>query len=328
MLKGFSISSITQDAQFLIEDASLQTAPLVKLRMSQLRNTSAGAADSGRMVLASPEYQPTVVLSCQGPKPSPSFLREKAAAFKRDPEFLQAFWSHIFVAIPSSVAPGFDISNDTHAILEELQCSRVSILTSADEGPIPEGPYHSQDGKLHKCWRLWPDCYEAFQLPVVQLSSSKFIGITVMHDGKMMVPVPSRLHSFKSEDKPLNGLRFTLKDIIDLEGIKTTAQSRAYAKTYDSAKATAPSVERLLQLGAVVIGKTKGTQFASSDQPTGDWVDYHCPWNPRGDGYLSPRGSSTGPSVAVAGYDWVDFSVGTDSKFHFPMYRFCVSQIM
>lgn len=135
-----------------------------------------------------------------------------------------------------------------------------------------------------------------------------------MIDGQLMIPVPSRLHYQKTEDKPLSGLRVTVKDIIHLKGVKTTGQSRSYEKLYGPQRETAPIITQLIDLGAVVIGKTKCTQFASSDQPTADWIDYHCPWNPRGDLYLSPRGSSTGTCVAVAGYKWCDLGIGSDSE--------------
>lgn len=124
--------------------------------------------------------------------------------------------------------------------------------------------------------------------------------------------IPSALP--ESPGKPLNGVRVTVKDIIDLKGVKTTYQSRSYERHYAPREETAPIVSRMVNLGAVVVRKTKCTQFVSSDQPTADWVDYHCPWNPRGDGYLSPRGSSTGTGVALAGYDWVDFDIGSDSE--------------
>ena len=135
-----------------------------------------------------------------------------------------------------------------------------------------------------------------------------------MQDGQLMVPVPSRLHYERTEEKPLNGVRVTVKDIIHLKGVKTTGQSRSYEKLYGPQPKTASIVTWLMSLGALIIGKSKCTQFASSDQPTADWVDYFCPINPRGDLYLSPRGSSTGTCVAIAGYAWCDLGLGTDSK--------------
>ncbi len=126
--------------------------------------------------------------------------------------------------------------------------------------------------------------------------------------------MPPRFYHKPTPDKPLSGLRFGVKDIIDVHGVPTTAQCRAYSQLYGSSKATAPCIQRLLDLGAVLVGKTMATQFASGEQPTADWIEFLCPWNPRGDGYLSPRGSSTGTGVAVATYDWIDMAVGSDSE--------------
>lgn len=105
---------------------------------------------------------------------------------------------------------------------------------------------------------------------------------------------------------------------MDLSGMKTGASSRAYTSLYDPRKENAAVIQTLLELGAVVIGKTKATQFADSEWATCDWIDYHAPFNPRGDGYLTPSGSSSGSASAIASYEWLDFSLGTDSKYPQP----------
>ena len=61
-----------------------------------------------------------------------------------------------------------------------------------------------------------------------------------------------------------------------------------------------------------MVGKTKTTQFADTEWPTTDWVDYHAPFSVRADGYQTPSGSSTGAGTAMAAYDWLDFASGTD----------------
>lgn len=66
---------------------------------------------------------------------------------------------------------------------------------------------------------------------------------------------------------------------------------------------TAAAVQRLLDLGAIVVGITKLSQFAEVESPTADWVDFHCSFNPRGDDYLTPEGSTTGGAVSLAAYD-------------------------
>lgn len=128
------------------------------------------------------------------------------------------------------------------------------------------------------------------------------------------VPVPSRLYSSKaSSDKPLAGKRFALKDIFDIEGLPTSAGSRAYSALHPQAGKTAPCIEELINLGAIIVGTTKTVQFVSA-MPASAWVDYQCPFNPRGDGYQSPSSSSAGSAAALASYPWLDITVGSDSE--------------
>ena len=133
------------------------------------------------------------------------------------------------------------------------------------------------------------------------------------HPTALAIPVPSRLHFRKTTAKPYAGSRVALKDIMDLSGLKTSGSSRAYTKLYGPRESNAAIVQKLLDLGFVVVGKVKTTQFADSEWPTCDWVDYHGPFNPRGDGYLTTSGSSAGSAAAVAAYAWLDFALGTDS---------------
>jgi hypothetical protein len=102
---------------------------------------------------------------------------------------------------------------------------------------------------------------------------------------------------------------------MDLSGLKTGGSSRAYTQLYKAKGKNAAIVQKLLELGFVVVGKVKTTQFADSEWPTCDWVDYHAPFNPRGDGYLTTSGSSAGSAAAVATYSWLDFALGTDSQY-------------
>jgi aspartyl-tRNA(Asn)/glutamyl-tRNA(Gln) amidotransferase subunit A len=87
----------------------------------------------------------------------------------------------------------------------------------------------------------------------------------------------------------LHGVPFAAKDIYDAEGLPTTAGYAPLAGNV--AKADAFSVARMKAAGAVLIGKTVTTQFASGDpSPTRN------PW--RAD--RTPGGSSSGSGAAVA----------------------------
>jgi len=88
---------------------------------------------------------------------------------------------------------------------------------------------------------------------------------------------------------PLHGVPLGIKDIIDAAGLTTTAGAAAFAHTQPERDATL--VARLRTAGAVIVGKTYPTQFASKDPaPTRN------PWSAE----HTPGGSSSGSAAAVA----------------------------
>ena len=89
--------------------------------------------------------------------------------------------------------------------------------------------------------------------------------------------------------------------------------NRAFYAVSSPAQTTAPAIQKLLDAGAVMVGSTKSSSMISREDPV-EAVDFQAPFNPRGDGYQSPAGSSSGSAAAVASYDWLDFTVGSDSK--------------
>jgi len=92
---------------------------------------------------------------------------------------------------------------------------------------------------------------------------------------------------------PLHGVPIGVKDVFYTEGMRTTAGSAYYADfvpTHDSA-----AVARLKRAGAIILGKTVTSEFASAPWPNGQpktrnaWRHEH-----------TPGGSSMGSAVAVA----------------------------
>ncbi|KAI4944594.1 hypothetical protein J4E91_008597 [Alternaria rosae] len=126
------------------------------------------------------------------------------------------------------------------------------------------------------------------------------------------VAVPSRLYFKKSKERPLDGVRIAIKDMYHLNGLRTSVCNRAYYDLYPAQTETAESVRLLTSLGAIVVGKTHLSSFAWKEEPT-ECVEYPAPFNPRGDGYQSPAGSSSGSGAAIASYEWLDFTLGTDN---------------
>lgn len=117
---------------------------------------------------------------------------------------------------------------------------------------------------------------------------------------------PLRVSPTSPDGLPLGGLRFAVKDNIDVQGVPTTAACPAFAYT---PKAHATVVQRLLQAGAALQGKTNLDQFACG--LNGTRSPYGAVPNAFNPTYVS-GGSSAGSAVAVARGE-VDFALGTDT---------------
>jgi allophanate hydrolase len=105
---------------------------------------------------------------------------------------------------------------------------------------------------------------------------------------------------------PLGGIPFAVKDNIDALGLPTTAACPdfAYRPTRD-----APVVRRLLDAGALLVGKTNLDQFATG--LNGTRSPYGACESVYGGGLIA-GGSSSGSAVAVAA-GLVSFALGTDT---------------
>ena len=106
---------------------------------------------------------------------------------------------------------------------------------------------------------------------------------------------------------PLHGVPVSVKDLIDVAGIPTTAASRVPAGPPPAADAAA--VGRLRAAGAILIGKCNLHEFAFGT--TGEDSAFGPTLHPLDPG-RSPGGSSSGSAVSVAaGMAWT--SIGTDT---------------
>lgn len=173
------------------------------------------------------------------------------------------------------------------------------VSKAQDSNPLPDGPYFvSTTGHIYQAYRLYADVQGAFSDSSIQNQDGSYSVLPANLPGQSLaVAVPSRLYFTRTTKKPLAGVRFGVKDIFDIQGLKTSNGNRAWYHLYPAANRTAPAVQNLLDAGAVIVGKMKTSQFANGESATADWVDYHAPFNPRGDGYQDPSSSSAGPAA-------------------------------
>jgi Asp-tRNA(Asn)/Glu-tRNA(Gln) amidotransferase A subunit family amidase len=106
---------------------------------------------------------------------------------------------------------------------------------------------------------------------------------------------------------PLAGRTLLVKDLIDTAGIRTTYGSRIYADHVPTAHATV--VRRVLDAGAVVVGKGHLPEFAWSVLGQSEWYGIcHNPVRPG----RTTGGSSSGNGAALAG-GLAELAIGTDT---------------
>ncbi|HLX81870.1 MAG TPA: allophanate hydrolase [Burkholderiales bacterium] len=115
-----------------------------------------------------------------------------------------------------------------------------------------------------------------------------------------------RLTDAEKKRLPLYGVTFAVKDNIDVSGLATTAACPAFAYT---AGKTATAVQRVLDAGGILLGKTNLDQFATG--LTGTRSPHGACRNAIDPAYIS-GGSSSGSAVAVA-LGVCDFALGTDT---------------
>lgn len=116
----------------------------------------------------------------------------------------------------------------------------------------------------------------------------------------------ARLEAEGSRGRPLWGLPFSVKDNFDIAGYPTAEACHAYARM---ASHTDPIVQRLVDAGAIIIGKTNMDQFGVGIN--GTRTDYGIPRNTFDPRFISGGSTSGGGVTLAAGL--VSFALGGDA---------------
>lgn len=121
-----------------------------------------------------------------------------------------------------------------------------------------------------------------------------------------MMMYTKKLETQSSDNLPLYGIPFAIKDNIDLAGVPTTAACPEFAYIPEK---SATVVQKLIDAGAIPVGKTNLDQFATG--LVGTRSPYGACKNSFNADYIS-GGSSAGSAVSVA-LGLASFSLGTDT---------------
>lgn len=188
--------------------------------------------------------------------------------------------------------------NSSHVVLDSSISTsdqripgEVSFVKAPTTASLPPGPYaatiSSAGFSLSSVYRLYPDTYRDFLFGSFDSNDGqgthKALGAFLPKLWDPMIPVPSRIYSLY-DTRALAGERVAIKDLFDIKGLQTSGGSQAWAQITPIANQTAPSIQKIVDLGGVLVGKYKLAQFASGANPW-EWQDEHYPFNPRGDGW-------------------------------------------
>lgn len=179
-----------------------------------------------------------------------------------------------------------------------------------DDASVLDGSYvlQASSGRVFSVSSLEDDFNNAFVGGALRDGSNRYKWL----DATNKIPVPSINLRRGPTNQPLKGLKFAVKDTIDIAGLETGNGSRCYRALYPPRDETAACVKRLTDAGAVLLGKLRCCQFGDGQDPL-ERLEEVTPTNPRGDGFQKPSGSSSGSAAACASYAWLDFTVGTDT---------------
>ncbi|KAF2753095.1 amidase [Pseudovirgaria hyperparasitica] len=209
-----------------------------------------------------------------------------------------------------------DVTDDAIEELDAWKTKTWTCVRGNATSRVACGPYVFAHKQTYAPWRIYRD-FNATFMTTFKPSKDDMERLDVLDaptagiDGRVIVP--PRSYFRPSKEKPLDGARISVKDNIDIAGHKTTLCNRSWIDLYPPAEQNAVCLQVLIDAGAIVVGKVKLQAMIMREEPL-EAVEFTAPFNPRADGYQVPSGSSHGSAAGIGSYDWLDFSLGSDTN--------------
>ncbi|KXT09816.1 hypothetical protein AC579_10514 [Pseudocercospora musae] len=256
---------------------------------------------------------PIVVMRCDEVKVDSSFIARKLDSFLSSDKDVTCR-----SLMTTVLLNGVSHEELGEAVLQTLGTYGCEVVFTLSKCVVlDEGPHFYSDAGIFRAIRLRADYQEAFILTTVPSQDDEdhyeSLAANIANTHTLAVPIPSRLHSHPSAEKPLAGMRIAVKDLFHLKGVHTGGGNRAYRALYAAQTKSSSTVRLAISKGCIAVGKAKTVEFGGSQESCGDWIDYSYPLNCRGDGYIGATGSSTGSAAALAAYEYLDITIGTDA---------------
>ncbi|KAI0182735.1 amidase-like protein [Xylaria flabelliformis] len=200
---------------------------------------------------------------------------------QNDDVFCDAFLTNVLL-----VSDETTVDEPATDLLASWGCLKVFQLSNTEK--VPPGPYFFSACGLYPAWRIFPDDKDAFILSKIPTQNDPYtyenLNAAAYGASSLCIAVPSRLKTSRSEWKPLAGMRIAIKDLFHLKGVHTGCGNRAYRRLHGILDTSSSAAESVLDLGGIIVGKTKTVEFGSSQEVIGDCWRKHtrssgCPRN-------------------------------------------------
>jgi aspartyl-tRNA(Asn)/glutamyl-tRNA(Gln) amidotransferase subunit A len=172
-------------------------------------------------------------------------------------------------------------------------------------------------GRLYRSRAVSPvEVTKAILQRIERLNSRLNIFLTVLSDSALAAAGAAELQLANGVDLgPLHGVPVSVKDIMRVAGVRTTAGSRMLLHAPID-REDAVVVQRLRRAGAVLVGKVNLHEFAMGDpDPDGPFGNVQ---NPRKPGYYSGSSSSGSGAAVAAGLGVLSYGTDTGGSIRHP----------
>ncbi|KAI1179820.1 amidase [Nemania sp. FL0916] len=229
-------------------------------------------------------------------KPGYVVSRETLRAFRKDvldrDDVFQPAFAACLVFL-GNLRFGIEMSGDAYEELDDWGTKKWIFVHGDPSDPVVPGPFVWAKGMLWQPWKVYYDFNNQFMKLESRLSSEA--------GTKVRVIVPSRCYFSASLSRPLDGMRVAVTASIDIEGHETIHGNLAERIPSPLASTTAHCVQSLINFGAIIVGNLKPPAFEITKST-----------NPPGDDQQTLLGGMSGSAAAIASYDWLDLSIGSD----------------
>ncbi len=164
---GTLVLSPSGEASYLVEPSPLPVPRLVHIHMGRKAFSAAPELPDSQFFAAT-----VIDLQTEATGVGAVSLDRRMSFFLKDADFEKQFLHVVVILLTKAQLHRCKLPSDVRAVLERFGCKAILAVSPDRAFSISEGPYFVRDRRLHRIWKLFPDTYDAFEVPVIQILNS------------------------------------------------------------------------------------------------------------------------------------------------------------